>query len=201
MQSPHNKHMINMFSLTIGQFHDALTDLPVPIAQSMFSLTNERRHDVKAVSQKHDHGRGALLEGDAVRVFSKSADVWVAGEVVQIVEGYFVCVEYEVDELPHRKSLHLCSVHLDSDNDLLRKLDLASSYSNKSKFTDALWKLEQALCIYNLMDTSGLVASQLLKRHLRPGHLGPGACKLRESCMQIKRELHAMQDTRELHAN
>ena len=195
MQSSHNTDIINMFSLTIDQFHRALTDWPVPIVQSMFSLTNERRHHVKAVSQKHDHGRGALHEGDAVRVFSQSADVWVAGQVVKIFEGDFVCVEYEVDELRHRKSLHLCSVHLDLCS---VHLDLARSYSNESRFTDALWELEQALCIYNLMVTSGLVASQLLKRHLRPGHLGSvrlemqrRGAMIRDSCMQIKKVLHA----------
>ena len=195
MQSSHDKHMINMFSRTIDQFHHALTDLPVPIVQSMFSLTNERRRDVKAVSQKHDHGRDALHKGDAVRVFSQSADVWVAGQVVKIFEGDFVCVEYEVDELRHRKSLHLCSVHLDLCS---VHLDLARSYSNESRFTDALWELEQALCIYNLMVTSGLVASQLLKRHLRHCHLGPGRLEMqkrgaliRDSCMQIEKVLHA----------
>ena len=34
--------------------------------------------------------------GDAVRVFSRSADVWVDGEVVNFVEGNLVRVEYEV---------------------------------------------------------------------------------------------------------
>ena len=57
---------------------------------------SDHRRKVKTVARKRGHCPGALHEGDPVRVFSRSADKWVDGEVVKIFEGSFVRVEYDV---------------------------------------------------------------------------------------------------------
>eukprot|EP00747_Dinoflagellata_sp_TGD_P118404 gnl/TRDRNA2_/TRDRNA2_172808_c5_seq8.p1 gnl/TRDRNA2_/TRDRNA2_172808_c5~~gnl/TRDRNA2_/TRDRNA2_172808_c5_seq8.p1 ORF type:complete len:485 (-),score=61.30 gnl/TRDRNA2_/TRDRNA2_172808_c5_seq8:112-1566(-) len=64
------------------------------------------RCPMKAVAHKRDHGLG---EGNVVRVFSKSADAWIEGVVVEVVEEHFVQVEYELADGRHRKILHLQS--------------------------------------------------------------------------------------------
>ena len=95
------------------------------------------------MSHKFDPRQGALHEGDAVRVFSQSADVWVVGEVVKIFEDDFVCVDYEVDEHRHRKSLHLCSVHLD----IPLAIGDEECDSDQSKFADEERKYDRLLRI------------------------------------------------------
>eukprot|EP00747_Dinoflagellata_sp_TGD_P118405 gnl/TRDRNA2_/TRDRNA2_172808_c5_seq9.p1 gnl/TRDRNA2_/TRDRNA2_172808_c5~~gnl/TRDRNA2_/TRDRNA2_172808_c5_seq9.p1 ORF type:complete len:473 (-),score=67.52 gnl/TRDRNA2_/TRDRNA2_172808_c5_seq9:112-1530(-) len=67
------------------------------------------RCPMKAVAHKRDHGLG---EGDIVRVFSKCADAWIDGVVVENVEEQYVHVEYELAEGRHRKTLHLQSDHI-----------------------------------------------------------------------------------------
>ena len=53
---------------------------------------------MEAVVCKRDQCLGSLHVGDPVRVFSRSADKWVDGEVVIFEEGNFVRVEYEIRE-------------------------------------------------------------------------------------------------------
>jgi len=59
---------------------------------------SDHRRAVKTMTRKRDHCPGALHEGDPVRVFSRSADKWVDGEVVKFVEANSVRVEYAVGE-------------------------------------------------------------------------------------------------------
>lgn len=73
---------------------------------------SDRRRPVKTAARKCDHCPGALHESDPVRVFSRSADKWVDGEVVKLGEGNFVRVEYEVEGDWCGKTLHLHSEHL-----------------------------------------------------------------------------------------
>mmetsp|Transcript_37718 Transcript_37718/g.66316 ORF Transcript_37718/g.66316 Transcript_37718/m.66316 type:complete len:455 (+) Transcript_37718:161-1525(+) len=64
-----------------------------------------------AVTSFHSQSR-ALHQGDAIRVFSRSADKWVDGEVVKLIEGNFVRVEYEIGEDWCGKTLHMHSDQL-----------------------------------------------------------------------------------------
>ncbi len=70
------------------------------------------RHPVKAVPRKHDQYQGFLHAGDAVRIFSRTADVWVDGEVAEFVEDNFIRVEYRAGGYWYGKTLHLHSQHL-----------------------------------------------------------------------------------------
>eukprot|EP00747_Dinoflagellata_sp_TGD_P149886 gnl/TRDRNA2_/TRDRNA2_177062_c8_seq30.p1 gnl/TRDRNA2_/TRDRNA2_177062_c8~~gnl/TRDRNA2_/TRDRNA2_177062_c8_seq30.p1 ORF type:complete len:206 (+),score=34.24 gnl/TRDRNA2_/TRDRNA2_177062_c8_seq30:62-679(+) len=71
------------------------------------------RRPTKAVAHQRDHGPGA---GHVVRVFSRSAEAWVEGEVVEIMKDNHVRVEYELAEGWHRKMLHLQSENLAKTN-------------------------------------------------------------------------------------
>ena len=53
-----------------------------------------------------------LGEGDMVRVFSRSAEAWVEGKVVEIVEEHYVHVEFELAKGWQRKTLHVHSENL-----------------------------------------------------------------------------------------
>ena len=55
---------------------------------------------------------GGLHEGDAVRVFSRPANEWEDGQVVTFVEGYIICMEYDIGEDWCRKTVRLHSEHL-----------------------------------------------------------------------------------------
>ena len=56
------------------------------------------RYDAKVAARKLDSCLDALHQGDAVRVFSRSADKWVHAEIVKLCDGNFVRVEYEVND-------------------------------------------------------------------------------------------------------
>lgn len=73
---------------------------------------SDRRRIVNTRARKSDNCPGALNEGDSVRVFSRSADKWVDGEIIEFVEDDFVHVEYEVGERPCGKILTMHSEHL-----------------------------------------------------------------------------------------
>jgi hypothetical protein len=74
---------------------------------------SDGRRTVKAAARKCDRCPGALCEGDAIRVFSRSADKWVDGEVVKFMEGNFMSVEYEVGADWCGKTIYLHSEHLE----------------------------------------------------------------------------------------
>merc|ERR1719316_2253474 len=65
-----------------------------------------------AMAHPCDTCPGALRIGDTVRVFSRSADTWVDGEVVSLVDDETVCLEYEVEDFLCRKVLDLHSANL-----------------------------------------------------------------------------------------
>eukprot|EP00747_Dinoflagellata_sp_TGD_P149876 gnl/TRDRNA2_/TRDRNA2_177062_c8_seq20.p1 gnl/TRDRNA2_/TRDRNA2_177062_c8~~gnl/TRDRNA2_/TRDRNA2_177062_c8_seq20.p1 ORF type:complete len:203 (+),score=27.85 gnl/TRDRNA2_/TRDRNA2_177062_c8_seq20:50-658(+) len=73
--------------------------------------SESRRGSVDAVA----HSSGSC-PGDIVRVFSRSADAWVEGEVLEVVEGGHVRVMYQLAEGWHRKMLHLQSENLAKTN-------------------------------------------------------------------------------------
>eukprot|EP00747_Dinoflagellata_sp_TGD_P149874 gnl/TRDRNA2_/TRDRNA2_177062_c8_seq19.p1 gnl/TRDRNA2_/TRDRNA2_177062_c8~~gnl/TRDRNA2_/TRDRNA2_177062_c8_seq19.p1 ORF type:complete len:244 (+),score=7.42 gnl/TRDRNA2_/TRDRNA2_177062_c8_seq19:50-781(+) len=70
--------------------------------------SESRRGSVDAVA----HSSGSC-PGDIVRVFSRSADAWVEGEVLEVVEGGHVRVMYQLAEGWHRRTLCLDSEDLD----------------------------------------------------------------------------------------
>jgi len=67
-----------------------------------------RRRPVKAVI----FPEGDLQEGDPIQVFSRSADMWADGYIVQFMEYETVWVEYGVDADWYGKDLHLSSEYL-----------------------------------------------------------------------------------------
>eukprot|EP00747_Dinoflagellata_sp_TGD_P124659 gnl/TRDRNA2_/TRDRNA2_174035_c4_seq3.p1 gnl/TRDRNA2_/TRDRNA2_174035_c4~~gnl/TRDRNA2_/TRDRNA2_174035_c4_seq3.p1 ORF type:complete len:290 (-),score=15.90 gnl/TRDRNA2_/TRDRNA2_174035_c4_seq3:154-1023(-) len=74
-----------------------------------------RRCPGTTVARKRHHGPGALCTGDIVRIFSRSADAWIDGEVVEFVDEHYACVEYELAEGWHRKILHIHSEDFDPE--------------------------------------------------------------------------------------
>lgn len=79
---------------------------------------DEKQCPVIAGPHKACRSRGSLEAGDAVRVFCRSADKWVDGEVIERVEHNcvrthtHVRVEYWDDERQCGKTLHVASAHL-----------------------------------------------------------------------------------------
>jgi hypothetical protein len=64
----------------------------------------------------HGGDSDALHEGDAVQVFSRSADKWVEGRVVELhvssQQGKLALVEYAIGEDSCRKMMFLNSEHM-----------------------------------------------------------------------------------------
>ena len=83
---------------------------PVPRCRSQSRRISERR-PVKAVARS-EYRPGALHVGDAVYVFSQSADDWVDAQVVKLAEDNYVRVKCEVGKSWHCKTLHLHSERL-----------------------------------------------------------------------------------------
>jgi len=83
------------------------------------------------------HCPGALHEGDAIRVFSRSSGKVVDGEVMKCLEDGFMWVEYEVEGDRCGKMLHLHSDHLvipAKSNDL-KEVDTSANIVVESEVT------------------------------------------------------------------
>ena len=83
---------------------------------------------------------GHLHVGDVLRVFSRSTDDWVDGELVEFVEDNCVRVKYVVGKYWCRKTINLHSEHLRVPSGISNVCKNSSSSERKEKNRDHIRK-------------------------------------------------------------